>query len=142
MPPDQELLRELHANLWGSLRRTYSTDLLLLAVLYIVNFTGFLIILSVARGLSAQNAVIPIVATIISLPILNMLFLLSLRNSRQEVERLIYTLTELYKDNGLDKYFDVSRAEYYKRRYQLWTVLTPTIMAIAIILGLAIGFAR
>ena len=42
--PEAELLRELHANLWGSLRHVFNTDRVLLAVLYATNFAGFVVL--------------------------------------------------------------------------------------------------
>ena len=44
--PQPELLKELHANLWSSLRHVFNTDRVLLAVLYAINFAGFVTLAS------------------------------------------------------------------------------------------------
>jgi hypothetical protein len=49
------------------------------------------------------------------------------------------TLIEMYKDNGLGKYFDDSKLEYYRRRYAFWSFLVPSLTGAAILLGLVIN---
>jgi hypothetical protein len=77
--------------------------------------------------------------TVIALILLNGLISLSLGNSEREVLALTSTLIEMYKDNGLEKYFDDSKLQYYRHRYELWAALVPAVAAVAIALGLIIG---
>jgi len=132
--PDSELLRELHANLWSSLRHVFNTDRVLLAVLYATNFAAFVVLASESLHQPATTAV-----TIVAVVLLNGLILLSLNNSQKEVLSLIGTLIEMYNDDGLGKYFDNSKLEYYRRRYALWTYLVPSLTVAAILLGLLIS---
>ena len=46
---------------------------------------------------------------------------------------------EMYEDNGLAKYFDEAKLEYYRHRYTLWLLLVPTLAGISIVLGLVFG---
>ena len=132
---ESPLLKDLHSNLWMSLRHIFNTDRILLAVLYTINFAGFLM-LTIVSGNRPWVAVV----TVVSLISLNGLILLSLKNSKREALALIQTLGEMYKDHELGKYFDEAKMEYYQRRYILWQILTPTLMLIAITLGLVLGF--
>jgi hypothetical protein len=132
--PESELLRELHTNLWGSLRHIFNTDRVLLAVLYATNFAGFVVLSNYSQHHPATTAV-----TIVAIVLLNALMLLSLNNSKREVLSVIRTLIEMYKDGGLGKYFDDSKLEYYRHRYALWSFLVPTLAGVAIVLGLVIG---
>jgi len=132
--PEAELLRELHANLWGSLRHVFNTDRVLLAVLYATNFAGFVVLATASPHQAATKAV-----TAVAVVLLNGLILLSLQNSQKEVLSVVRTLIEMYKDNGLGKYFDDSKLEYYRRRYALWTFLVPSLAGVAIVLGLLIS---
>jgi hypothetical protein len=77
--------------------------------------------------------------TIVAVVLLNGLILLSLNNSQKEVLSLVGTLIEMYNDDGLGKYFDNSKLEYYRRRYALWTYLVPSLTVAAILLGLLIS---
>jgi hypothetical protein len=132
--PESELLRELHTNLWGSLRHIFNTDRVLLAVLYATNFAGFVVLSNYSQHHPATTAV-----TLVAIVLLNALMLLSLNNSKREVLSVIRTLIEMYKDGGLGKYFDDSKLEYYRRRYALWSFLVPSLAGVAIVLGLVIG---
>jgi hypothetical protein len=75
----------------------------------------------------------------VAIVVLNGLILLSLNNSQKEVLSLIRTLIEVYNDNGLGKYFDDAKFEYYRRRYALWSFLVPSLTGAAILLGLVIS---
>jgi hypothetical protein len=132
--PESELMRELHANLWGSLRHVFNTDRVLLGVLYVITFAGFVMLASISR-----NEPTAALAAVVAMILLNGLIALSLNNSKKEVLALLGTLIELYKDHGLEKYFDSSTLQYYSRRYTLWAVLVPALAGVAIALGLIIG---
>jgi hypothetical protein len=131
---ESELMRELHANLWGSLRHVFNTDRVLLGVLYLTNFAGFVLLASVSHGEPTAGIV-----TVAAIVLLDSLISLSLSNSKREVLNLTSTLIDIYKDHGLGKYFDDSKLQYYRRRYALWTALVPAVAAAAITLGLIIG---
>ena len=103
-------------------------------LLYAINFVGFVTLANVfPTRLTAT------VATTGSVLLLNALIALSLNNSKREALSLTRTLMEMYEDNGLAKYFDEAKLEYYRRRYALWLLLVPTLAGIAIVLGLVFG---
>jgi hypothetical protein len=131
---ESDLLQELHANLWNSLRHVFNTDRVLLGVVYISNFAAFVMLASIAHGEHAAAAV-----TVVAIILLNGLIGLSLRSSKSEVLALTRTLIEMYKDHGLAKYFDDSKLQYYRRRYVLWSALVPLVAIVAVALGLMIG---
>jgi hypothetical protein len=131
---DGELLTEPHGRLWDSLRHLFNTDRILLAVTYAINFAGF-VLLTAATSQHPSAAVVAIAALVL----LNGLVMLSLSNSRREAVSLLSTLVRLYADHQLGKYFEESKIGYYRRRYLLWLVLTPTLCATAIVLGLILG---
>ncbi len=54
---------------------------------------------------------------------------------------IIQTLTGIYADNGLSKYFGSAQAAYYANRYRLWLFLQPCLMFFAIAIALAIKYA-
>ena len=72
--------------------------------------------------------------------VLNGLIFASLRNSRREAVATILVLCKIYESNGLGEYFGNERIEYYERRYGLWLLLVPALMAVAPILAAAIKF--
>lgn len=131
---ESELMRELHTNLWSSLRHVFNTDRVLLLVLYVTNFSGFVLLANVTHTNRAAAAV-----AVVAMILLSVLIGLTLSNSKKEVLALISTLIDVYQDHGLAKYFNDSKIEYYRRRYTLWEILVPAVAIVAIILGLLIG---
>jgi hypothetical protein len=129
------LLVGLHENLWASLRHTFNTDRILLGVAYLVSFATFLMLLALLPEKAAAAGI-----SLICLVFLNVLIFLSLRNSRDEVMRVLSTLQQMYKDNDLGQYFGVEQATYYARRYRLWLTLQPSLMVLAVVVALAIEY--
>ncbi len=130
-----ELLKGLHENLWQSLRHIFNTDRVLLGVAYLVNFSGFVLLLV----LLPENPV-PAMVSFVCLVFLNSLFVISIRNSKNEVMATISTISQIYRDQGLSQYFDSSKAGYYERRYNLWLILIPSLMAFSVIVSVAIEY--
>ena len=87
---ESELMRELHSNLWASLRHVFNTDRVLLGVLYLTNFAGFVMLASVSR-----NEPIAALATVVAMVLLDTLIGLSLSNSKREVLALTSTLIDI-----------------------------------------------
>ena len=132
----KELLEGLHENLWGGLRHTFNTDRIMLGVAYLINFSAFLLLLALL-----PEKIAAAVISLVCLVALNGLLILSLRNSKKEALATIETLTEMYKDNDLGKYFDEKKSAYFEKRYNLWLILVPGLMISAIVIAVAIQYA-
>ncbi len=130
-----ELLNGLHDNLWQSLRHIFNTDRVLLGVAYLVNFSGFVLFLSLL-----PEHLVPCIISFFCLFALNFLFVISIKNSKKEVNSVIKTLSEIYKDQGLAQYFNEGKAEYYSHRYNLWLILVPLLFVFSIIVSVAIEY--
>ena len=131
----KELLEGLHENLWASLRHIFNTDRVMLGVAYLVNFSSFVLLLALLPEKITASLI-----SVVCLALLNGLLFISLRNSKNEVLATVETLSEMYKDNELSKYFNFEKAAYYSRRYNLWLILVPGLMVFAIIIALAIEY--
>ena len=131
----KELLNGLHENLWESLRHIFNTDRVLLGVAYLVNFSGFVLFLSLL-----PEKIFPALISFVCLLALNALFIISIRNSKKEVEATIMTLAKIYKDQELSEYFNEKKAEYYEKRYNLWLLLIPALMVFSIAIAVAIEY--
>lgn len=130
------LLTGLHENLWASLRHTFNTDRMLLAVAYLINFAAFILLLILLPEKIAAASI-----ALTCLLLLNMLISLSLRNSQAEAMRVLAVLRQIYKDNQLAQYFGDEQVTYYAARYRLWLILQPSLMVFAIVVAVAIKYA-
>lgn len=130
-----ELLTHLHQNLWVSLRHTFNTDRILLAVTYLINFSSLIFML-----ILLPRMIVAATVSAICILVINTLIVLSFKNSQKEVTHLVHTLSSVYADNSLGKYFDEKQHAYYNRRYSLWQALVPTLAISAIIIPVSITF--
>lgn len=134
-PAGVELLKDLHANLWGALKATTDTDRVALSALWLSNLAG----LGVIAAASSQP--VPLVATIGALGVIDLYLYRIFNSSRREVRRLVSLLSEVYTDHGLGAYFDQLREDYYVERYDLRRQLCVVLFGIAVALGLAFGLS-
>jgi hypothetical protein len=132
-PAAVTLLGELQSNLWASLRHNLDLDKVTLAALWLSNLGGMILTTIAGKHL------IPQVATIATLGIVDFFIYRIFRNSRTEARRIIGLLTEIYTDHGLGQYFDQLREDYFLERYRLRLLLCPVLFVLAVGLGLAFG---
>lgn len=134
-PAAVTLLGDLQGNLWASLRHTLDLDKVTLTALWLSNLGGM--VLTTVAG----KHVVPQVATIAALGVVDFFIYRIFRNSRTEARRIIELLTEIYTDHGLGQYFDQLREDYFLERYRLRLLLCPVLFALAVGLGLAFALA-
>ncbi|MHA1302955.1 MAG: hypothetical protein ACTSPI_04560, partial [Candidatus Heimdallarchaeaceae archaeon] len=53
-------------------------------------------------------------------------------------EKLILGLVKMYKDQNMDKYYDISVLETYKTRYKLFTIVVVATGVLAFVIPLVI----
>ena len=129
------LLRDLHTNLWGSLKNTLDIDRVALGALMLTNLGGMVL------TIVAANKPVPLLATIAALGTIDFFLFRIFRNSQSEGRRVIALLTDIYSDHGLGPYFDQMREEFFVERYRIRLLLCPVLFALAVVLGLAFGLA-
>jgi hypothetical protein len=134
-PAQVALLRDLNTNLWASIKSTVDTDKVTTSALYLSNLGGMVL------TIIASDHTLPLVATVGSLGVINLFLYRIFKNSQMELRRVISLLTDVYTDHGLGAYFDQMREEYFVERYKLRLQLCPVLFGIAVVLGMAFGFA-
>jgi hypothetical protein len=130
------LLRDLHSNLWSSLKNTLDVDRVALGALILANFGGMVLTIIAA---SAGN-VVPLIASVGALGVVDLLLHRTFKTSQTEARRIVALLTDIYTDHGLAPYFDQMRDEFYVERYRIRLLLCPILFVLAVVLGLAFGF--
>ncbi len=129
------LLRDLHTNLWGSLKSTLDVDRVALGALMLSNLGAIVLIIV------AADRPIPLLVTVAALGVIDFFLYRIFKNSQREVQRLIHLLTDIYADHGLGSYFNQMREEFYVERYRIRLLLCPVLFGLAVALGLAFGLA-
>ncbi|MBA7683716.1 hypothetical protein ES703_92097 [subsurface metagenome] len=129
------MIERVHEHIVGELRTNTQTDRIFVLTAIFLNLLTLginsLIAVDGEEGSVTTIVMFMFVALII---VFNIVAELGLINGRQTRIKLITGLIKMYKDKGVDGYYDTSLLEAYKIRYNLFmiAVLFTGILAIAI----------
>lgn len=129
------MIERVHEHLIEELRTGTRTDTIFVITAIILN----LIILGINSGIAAgggggTTTIILMVTFTILLLVVNFVAEIGLIKGRQTREKLTNGLLKMYKDNGVEGYYDPSLLSAYRTRYNLFmlTVLVTGLVAIII----------
>src|SRR3972149_4393188 len=128
------MIERVHEHLIEELRVNTRTDTIFVITAIFLN----LIILGVNSGIAAGGrggtTTILMFTFVILLLVVNFVAEIGLIKGRQTREKLLTGLMKMYKDNGVEEYYDPSLLSAYRTRYNLFmlTVLVTGVIAIII----------
>jgi hypothetical protein len=129
------MLDKIHAHILDELKINARTDTIFIISAIAINFITLAINSSIANSARHDGRNILVMACFVILVIaVCVVAEIGLIRGRQASAKLINGLMEMYKDNGVDKYYDPSLLKFYKLRYNLFVIviLLTGIMAIAV----------
>jgi len=129
------MIERVHEHLIEELRTGTRTDIIFILTAIILN----LIILGVNSGIAADGRGGPTTTILMFifvalLLVVNFVAEIGLIKGRQTREKLLNGLMKMYKDNGVDGYYDPSLLSAYKTRYNLFMLTVLVIGLVAIII--------
>ena len=128
------MIERVHEHLIEELRTGTRTDIIFILTAIILN----LIILGVNSGIAAggreTTTNILMFIFVALLLVVNFVAEIGLIKGRQTREKLLNGLMKMYKDNGVDGYYDPSLLSAYKTRYNLFMLTVLVIGLVAIII--------
>lgn len=138
------MLKEIHDHITSELNQGARTD-----TIFVITAIAFnLIVLGVNSGIAASAADpyntdhlsqdITLVVFTLLLLLVNAISVTALTVGKQTRNKLLSGLIEMYKDNQVDKYYDLSLLGNYDRRYLLFTGVIVCLGMTAIIVPLII----
>lgn len=128
------MIQRVHEHIIGELNTNTRTDTIFVLTAIILN----LISLGVNSGLASSGdsgtATIVMVTFVVLILVVNFVAEIGLIRGRQMRKKLLDGLLKMYKDQGVDGYYDTSLLSDYKIRYNLFmaTVLVTGLIAIVI----------
>jgi hypothetical protein len=126
------MIQQVHEHILEELKTNTKTDTIFVITAILLN----LITLSINSAISSdsQKAIIVMFIFVALIIVINLVAEIGLIKGRQTRTKLIGGLIRMYKDHGVDQYYDPSLLGAYKTRYTLFmaTVLFTGIIAIVI----------
>ncbi|MCL2801537.1 MAG: hypothetical protein FWD28_07265 [Treponema sp.] len=125
------MLDKIHTHILDELRINARTDTILIISAVIINF----ITLAINSGISnsSKNNIIIMFCFVILTIVVCVVSEIGLIRGRQASAKLINGLIEMYKDNGVDKYYSPSLLKFYKLRYNSFMIIILVTGLISII---------
>ena len=139
------MLKEVHDHITNELTQSARTDTIFVITAIVFN----LVVLGINSGIasSANNPYdtdsnlsqdILLVVFMILLLLVNGIAIIALSVGKQTRQKLLNGLVEMYKDNEVDKYYDLTLLGNYNVRYLLFTVVILCLGITAVVVPLII----
>jgi hypothetical protein len=134
------MLKEIHEHVMGELQQSARTDTVFVVAAVLFNLVVLGInwgVATVAEGRerAAQNDVI-LVLMIIATLLVNWFALKALLSGKETRGKLLAGMIAMYRDNGVDKYYDASLLDTYQGRDRLFVGVLAIIACVAIVVPL------
>jgi hypothetical protein len=125
------MLDKVHAHILDELKINARTDTIFILSAIIINFTT----LAINAGISdsSEKRIIVMFCFVILTIVVCIASEIGLIRGRQASAKLINGLIEMYKDNGVAKYYDPTLLKHYKLRYNLFVIVILVTGIIAIV---------
>jgi len=128
------MIEHVHKHITSELQQNTRTDIIFILTAILLN----LITLAVNSGMSensrTDNAMLVVMFVFVCLIVLvNLVVVIGLMKGKQTREKLLAGLIQMYKDQDVDKYYDMSLLGNYNLRYNLFimvVIFTGVIAAI------------
>ncbi|MHA1114672.1 MAG: hypothetical protein ACTSPJ_00670 [Candidatus Heimdallarchaeaceae archaeon] len=131
------MLEKIHDHIIEELKVNTTTDRIFILTAIMLN----LITLGVNTGLAYSDSTAGYISFSLFLMlagVINWVVIVGLTKGKQNREKLILGLVKMYKDQNMDKYYDISVLETYKTRYKLFTIVVVATGVLAFVIPLVI----
>lgn len=142
----------IHEQISNELKQATKADLVTIIVTLLVTFplagvavgTAFSSVSTSFMSISGRTPEVSAISVvvfwfcIIAIVVINLYAVLALMQNKARRAKLNEGLMELYKDEGMDKYYDGSIFKSYETRYNTYAVIVGAVGALSVIVPLAV----
>ncbi|MBL7124883.1 MAG: hypothetical protein ISS51_02155 [Dehalococcoidales bacterium] len=132
------MIERVHEHIITELQQNTRTDTIFIIIAILLN----LVILAVNSAIAAENesvtTTIVMVMFVCLLIVVNLVVVFGLLKGKQTRLKLIDGLLKMYRDQGVDGYYDTSLLTNYSTRYNLFILTVVFIGVIAIVVPFVI----
>ena len=127
------MIANIHEHILDEIKTNTKTDTIFILTSILLNFIA-LAINSVVATEDEPSDIIIFILFMILIVVVNAVAIKGLQRGKLSRSKLLTGLLKMYKDEGVDKYYDPSILEAYDARYNLFTiaVVSTGIIAIAV----------
>ena len=126
------MIERVHQHIIEELQQNTRTDTIFIVTSILLNLLTLAVNSGVAQGKSANRTIVMLIFVTLTI-VVNLVVIVGLLKGRQTRSKLLSGLIKMYKDQGVDGYYDSSLLSNYSQRYNLFILVIVVIGLIAII---------
>ena len=127
------MLKKVHEHIVSELQQNTRTDTIFIITAIFLNLLALGVNAATAENSREDTNLLIVMFVMVALVIVvNIIVIIGLLKGKQTRGKLIGGLLQMYKDQDVDKYYDVSLLTNYNTRYNLFILVVVFIGAIAI----------
>jgi len=127
------MLEQVHKHIISELNQNTRTDIIFIITAILLNLLALGVNAATAESSRDDTDLLIVMFVMVALVIvINMIVIIGLLKGKQTRGKLIGGLLKMYKDQEVDKYYDISLLKSYNIRYNLFILAVVFIGAIAI----------
>lgn len=126
------MIERVHQHIIEELQQNTRTDTIFIITSILLNLLTLAINSSIAQGKSASRMIVMLIFVSLTI-VVNLVVIIGILKGKQTKSKLISGLIKMYKDQGVDGYYDPSLLTNYSTRYNLFILVVVFIGLIAIV---------
>ncbi len=126
------MIERVHQHIIEELQQNARTDTIFIITSILLNLLTLAVNSGVAQGKSANRTIVMLVFVSLTI-VVNLVVIIGILKGKQTRSRLLSGLIKMYKDQGVDGYYDPSLLGNYSTRYNLFILVVVFVGLIAII---------
>ncbi len=121
---DPKMIEHVHKHITSELQQNTRTDIIFILTAILLNLITLAVNSGISESSRTDNASLIVMFVFVSLIVLvNLVVVIGLMKGKQTREKLLAGLIQMYKDQDVDKYYDMSLLGNYNLRYNLFIMV-------------------
>jgi hypothetical protein len=126
------MIERVHQHIIEELQQNTRTDTIFIITSIFLNLLTLAVNSSIAQGKSASRTIVMLIFVSLTI-VVNFVVIIGILKGKQTRSKLLSGLIRMYKDQGVDGYYDSSLLTNYNTRYNLFILVVVFLGLIAIV---------
>lgn len=126
------MIERVHQHIIEELQQNTRTDTIFIITSIFLNLLTLAVNSGIAQGKSASRTIVMLIFVALTI-VVNFVVIIGILKGKQTRSKLLCGLIKMYKDQGVDGYYDSSLLTHYNTRYNLFILVVVFLGLIAIV---------
>jgi hypothetical protein len=126
------MIERVHQHIIEELQQNTRTDTIFIITSILLNLLTLAVNSSIGQGKSASRTTVMLIFVALTI-VVNFVVIIGILKGKQTRSKLLSGLIRMYKDQGVDGYYDASLLTNYNTRYNLFILVVVVLGLISIV---------